>query len=96
MPSPAPTQSVVEGCIFGLVFLYRDGSQCDITACGHQLPSLCLKVVIYRVTNTLLKKGIGGADVSPRIGVILIEVDGMVIVGLHLLCQRWDGEENND
>src|SRR3984885_4905616 len=65
------------------------------TACGHHLPSLLLKLMIYRVANALLKKWIGGMDMSPGISVILIEVDGVVVVSLHLLGQCRNREENN-
>lgn len=60
------------------------------TSC-HPFP---LKIRVYGVANALLKKRIDGADMSPEVGVILIEVDGVVIVDLHLLCQCRNREEN--
>jgi hypothetical protein len=58
VPSPAPTQSIVEGGIFGLVFLDSDSRQQDIAVGRHLLPSLCLKGMIYRLADTALEKRI--------------------------------------
>src|SRR5258707_137776 len=67
----------------------------QVAASFYLSQSFRLKRLVDRLASPLFEKRIRGMEMSPRVGVVLAEVSGVVKVRHHLVRHCWNREEND-
>ena len=100
-PTPAAAKPVVERIQGLLILRGLQRNDRDITAGIYLGPAFCRQSGINRRLYSVDIQGILGLHLFPRVGFVLPEVRGVIIIGLHLLCrspareQKHHSDKNN-